>query len=105
MRPNIPPNAITIGKVTDRSQIAGAPSCAPHSPTETIATMWSSPEIGCSNPLMKPPAASPSRICAEALSDQSSKAHSRTSCLSVLSCRFIAPLPSRWRSVGWSTLG
>ena len=61
MSPSIPPNAITIGKVTGRAQIAGVPSCAPHSPTDTIATMWSSPEIGCSNPLMKPPTASPSR--------------------------------------------
>ena len=35
--PMKPPNAITIGNVTGRSQMAGAPSCAPQRPTETIA--------------------------------------------------------------------
>ena len=44
--PSIPPNAITIGNVTGSSHTAGAPSCAPHSPTETIASTWSSPETG-----------------------------------------------------------
>ncbi len=37
IKPKKPPNAITIGKVTGSSQIAGAPSCAPHSPTATMA--------------------------------------------------------------------
>ena len=37
-RPSMPPNAITIGNVTGSSHIAGAPSCAPHSPTDTIAS-------------------------------------------------------------------
>ena len=31
---------MTIGKATGKSQIAGAPSCAPHSPTATIARTW-----------------------------------------------------------------
>jgi hypothetical protein len=30
---------MTIGKVTGSIQIAGAPSCAPHNPTATIAMM------------------------------------------------------------------
>ena len=34
----MPPNAITMGNVTGSSQIAGAPSCAPHNPTATIAS-------------------------------------------------------------------
>ena len=45
-KPIIPPSAMTIGKVTGKSQIAGAPSCAPHNPTATIASTWSQPEIG-----------------------------------------------------------
>ena len=44
--PSMPPNAMTIGNVTGRSHTAGAPSCAPHSPTETIASTWSRPETG-----------------------------------------------------------
>ncbi len=44
--PSMPPSAITIGKVTGSIQTAGAPSCAPHSPTATIASTWSSPETG-----------------------------------------------------------
>ena len=34
---SIPPSAITIGNVTGNSQRAGAPSCAPQSPTATMA--------------------------------------------------------------------
>ncbi len=37
IRPRKPPNAITIGKVTGSSHIAGGPSWAPHSPTATMA--------------------------------------------------------------------
>ncbi len=36
--PSAPPTAITSGKTIGRSQIAGAPRKAPHSPTATIAT-------------------------------------------------------------------
>ena len=36
--PSIPPKAITMGNATGRTQIAGEPSCAPHSPTATIAS-------------------------------------------------------------------
>ena len=46
MRPRKPPSAITMGNVTGRSQIAGAPSCAPQRPTAIIASTWSRPEIG-----------------------------------------------------------
>ena len=45
---------MTIGNATGSNQIAGAPSCAPHSPTATIASTWSSPEIGCRKPVRKP---------------------------------------------------
>ena len=45
---------MTIGKTTGNTQIAGAPSCAPHIPTATIARMWSIPEMGCQKPLAKP---------------------------------------------------
>jgi hypothetical protein len=38
MSPNMPPKAMAMGNVTGNSQIAGAPSSAPHSPTETIAS-------------------------------------------------------------------
>ena len=38
IRPSIPPTAMTIGKATGSNQIAGLPSCAPHSPTATIAS-------------------------------------------------------------------
>ena len=61
--PRNPPNAITIGNVTGNSHMAGAPSCAPQRPTETIARIWSSPEIGCLKPERNPPA-SPATICA-----------------------------------------
>ncbi len=44
--PSIPPVAMIIGNTTGKSQIAGAPSCAPQSPTATIASTWSNPEIG-----------------------------------------------------------
>ena len=36
MSPSMPPKAITIGNVTGSSQMAGAPSCAPHRPTAII---------------------------------------------------------------------
>src|SRR5262249_39682398 len=52
--PSMPPTAITIGKATGSSQIAGLPSCAPQRPTATIASTWSGPEIGCWKPLRKP---------------------------------------------------
>ena len=61
--PRNPPTAITIGKVTGSSQTAGGPSCAPQRPTETIASTWSRPEIGCSSPVRKP-WAWPSWTCA-----------------------------------------
>ncbi len=35
--PSAPPSAMTSGKVTGRSQIAGGPRKAPQSPTATIA--------------------------------------------------------------------
>ena len=37
-KPRKPPSAMTIGNVTGSSQIAGAPSCAPQSPTATMAS-------------------------------------------------------------------
>ena len=37
-KPRNPPSAITSGNVTGSTQIAGAPSCAPQSPTATIAS-------------------------------------------------------------------
>ena len=49
----MPPNAMTMGNATGSTQIAGAPSCAPHRPTAIMATTWSSPEIGCRKPLRK----------------------------------------------------
>ena len=52
--PRAPPNAMTTGKVTGSSHRAGGPSCAPHSPTATMASTWSSPEIGWSQPREKP---------------------------------------------------
>lgn len=58
-------NAITSGKVTGSSQIAGGPSCAPHRPTDTIANTWSRPETGCLSPARKP-AACPCCWCAQA---------------------------------------
>jgi hypothetical protein len=93
-------DAITIGNVTGSNQIAGAPSCAPHSPTETIATMWSSPDIGCIKPLVSPPPSSPVR-CAKALAGHSSKRHSKAAfcnrvviCSIPATCRFVgSPLP------------
>jgi hypothetical protein len=94
----MPPKAITIGNVTGSSQTAGAPSCAPHSPTETMATMWSSPDIGCWNPLTKPPSASPNR-CAKAVAGHRSKRQSRAA---LRNRAFISPFPAIWRSVGWS---
>ena len=41
-KPSMPPIAMTIGNATGSTQIAGAPSCAPHRPTATIASTWSS---------------------------------------------------------------
>ena len=35
--PSMPPSAMTMGKVTGNSQMAGCPSCAPQIPTATIA--------------------------------------------------------------------
>lgn len=46
MSPSIPPRAMTIGNVMGSSHKAGGPSCAPHSPTETIASTWSRPDRG-----------------------------------------------------------
>src|SRR5436190_18523289 len=60
-----PPTAMIIGKTTGKTQTAGAPSCAPQSPTATIARIWSQPEIGCLNPLANP-AALPTSACAYA---------------------------------------
>ncbi len=37
MIPAAPPSAITMGKATGSIQIAGAPSCAPHIPTASMA--------------------------------------------------------------------
>ncbi len=37
IKPIIPPSAMTMGKVIGKTQMAGAPSCAPHIPTATIA--------------------------------------------------------------------
>ena len=65
MSPSIPPNAMTSGNATGSTQMAGTPSCAPHRPTATIASTWSSPEIGCTNPVRKP-AAAPCCTCAKA---------------------------------------
>ena len=50
----MPPIAMTSGNATGSTQIAGAPSCAPHKPTATIASTWSAPEIGCRKPVTKP---------------------------------------------------
>ena len=63
--PSIPPKAMTIGNVTGSSHTAGAPSWAPHRPTETIASTWSSPEIGWWSPARKP-SARPSSVWAQA---------------------------------------
>ena len=41
--PSMPPIAMTSGNATGSTQIAGAPSCAPHRPTATIASTWSRP--------------------------------------------------------------
>ena len=38
MTPSTAPNAITSGNAIGSTQIAGAPSMAPHRPTDTIAT-------------------------------------------------------------------
>ena len=59
--PRAPPKAITSGNTTGRSQIAGAPRNAPHSPTATIAMTWSGPKIGC----VKPPQKSMATPCSE----------------------------------------
>ena len=61
-----PPSAMTIGNVIGSSQIAGGPRKAPHSPTATIATTWSSPNSGCAKPPRKPPVALPSTMWAKA---------------------------------------
>ena len=53
--PSTPPNAITSGNTIGKSQIAGGPRKAPHSPTATIAATWSGPKSGCPKPPMKPP--------------------------------------------------
>ena len=55
-RPISPPNAITSGNATGSTQIAGAPSTAPHRPTATIASTWSSPDTGWASPARNPAA-------------------------------------------------
>jgi len=55
--PRAPPKAITSGKITGSSHIAGVPKNAPQMPTATMAAMWSSPFKGWTRPLMKPPTA------------------------------------------------
>ena len=54
--PSTPPSAITNGNTIGSSQMAGARNNAPHSPTATIATTWSSPNAGCASPARNPPA-------------------------------------------------
>src|SRR5262245_13393710 len=73
MAPSTPPNAITRGNVTGSTQIAGAPSWAPHMPTATIAMTWSRPKIGCSIPATKPPPTSPWPTCASATAGAASQ--------------------------------
>ena len=94
-RPRNPPNAITSGNVTGSSQIAGAPSCAPHRPTATIASTWSRPDTGCSSPVTKP-AAWPDCSCAQAGTgkQRSTSGASKPVPFSVEAVSLIATLPA-----------
>src|SRR4051812_28274011 len=53
LRPSAAPTAITAGNVSGRSHSARPPSCEAQRPTATIASAWSRPVNGCSNPSVK----------------------------------------------------
>ena len=60
---NVFKNGLAAMLVFHSSQMAGLPRKAPHRPTATIATRWSSPVTGCLSPLKKPPSpAAPGKL-------------------------------------------